>query len=177
MPSLVLFLTFFVLTVIWCSTSFTVILKYYSWGPLMYLLVGGSDTPGNVLKTWKNFKFWRCIQVWHLERNCCRDVKEGNWIRFFFDVIVLVYKVVSLIGIRFLIGRQAIGLKFLCIQLLRKRLQLNSKLVWLRIGRFWMFFCYNVSSTPYACGLKIARIANIFPLRTEKCLIFSSRVF
>ena len=95
----------------------------------MHLLVGGPAGAGNVFlacEDEKKLELFRCLQVLDLVLKYCSDINKGNWIHFFF-FIVLVNIVASLNGRIFFICGSGFRLKCSRISLLPKRLQLGSK--------------------------------------------------
>ena len=123
----------FVLTVFWCSTSYTVIIVL--WKMLM--------EPVNALARWWPWACLKCVfGLWRLEKTlsflrCIHiidpvfkygsDINEGNWLQLLFCLIVLIGMVASVIGISFFSYVSGFGPKFSRIALRRKRLQLDSK--------------------------------------------------
>ena len=112
-------------------------------------------------KSRKNFL--RCILVIGLVLNYGSDINEGNWLQLLFYLIVLMGIVVSVIGLSFFSYVSGLRLKFSCIALWRKRLQLDSKSDLTTNGLILGFFVgtWLLSLTSYLYGLKFARIAQL----------------
>ena len=112
----------------------------------------------------KTLNFLRCIHVIDLVLKYCSDINEGNWLQPLFHFIVLMGTVGSVVGMSFFSYVLGFKLKFSSIELLRKRLQLDSKsdltsnglILGLFVGK-WL-----LSLTSYLYGLKFARIAQLF---------------
>ena len=123
----------FVLTVFWCSTSYTVIIvlwkmlvepvnapaRCWPWACLNYV--------SGLRRLEKTLNFLRCIHVTDPVLKCGSNINEGNWLQLLFYFIVLIGMVASVIGINFFSYFSGFGSKFSRIALRRKRLQLDSK--------------------------------------------------
>ena len=157
----------FVLTVFWCSTSYTVIIVL--WKMLM--------EPVNAHARWwpcaclkfvfglrrleKIMSFLRCIHINDLVLKYGSNINEGNWLQLLFYFIVLIGMVASVSGIQFFSYVSGFGSKFSRIALRRKRLQLDSKSDLATNGLIMGFF-YGKWLLPLTCyryGLKAAWIA------------------
>ena len=158
----------FVLTVFWCSTSYTVIVVL--WNMLM--------EPVNALARWwpcaclncvsglerleKILNFLRCIHVFDLVLKYGSDINEGNWSQLLFDFIFLIGIVVSVIvGSFFSPAFQVLDGSFLVFHFDGNVCNWIPKAIWPRMDWFWFFFVkkWSVSLTSYLNGLKAARIA------------------
>ena len=158
------------LTVFWCSTSYTVINVF--WMMLM--------EPVNSLACWwpcaclkcvsglqsleKTLNFLRCIHVFDLVLKYGSDINEGNSLQLLFCFIVLIVLVASVNGKNFFGCVSDFRLKFSRIALWRRRLQLDSKSDLTTNGLILGFFVgkWLLSFTPYLYGLKSARDAQLF---------------
>ena len=87
----------------------------------------------------KNLSFLRCIHIIDPVLKYGSDINEGNWLQLLFCLIVLIGMVASVIGISLFSYVSCCGSKFSRIALLRKRLQLDSKMIWPRMDWFWGF--------------------------------------
>ena len=174
----------FVLTVFWCSTSYTVIIVL--WKMLM--------EPVNAPARWwhwaclkcvsglrrleKTLNFLRCIHIIDPVLKYGSDINERNCLQLLFCLIVLIGMVASVIGIQFSSYVSGSGSKFFRIALRRKRLQLDSKSDLATNGLIMGFF-YGKWLLPLTCylyGLKSAWIADLlFFLTTSFFWIFSLR--
>ena len=111
-------------------------------------------------KTRKSLNFLRCIHVVDLVLKYGSDINEGNWLQLLFYFIVLMSIVASVIGMSFFFSCvSGFRLKFSCIALLRKYLQLVSKSDLTTNGLILGFFVgkWLLSLTSYLCGVKSAR--------------------
>ena len=160
----------FVLTVFWCSTSYTVIILL--WKMLM--------EPVNALARWwpwacrkcvaglrrleKSLNFLRCIHVIDSVLKYGSDINEGNWLQLLFRLILLIGMVASVNGISFFSYVSGCGSKLSRIALLRKSLQLDSKSDLTTDGLILGFFVGErlLSSTSYLYRLKSAGIFQLF---------------
>ena len=123
----------FVLTVFWCSTSYTVIVvlsrmlmetvkAHARWWPCACL-----KCVSGLLRLKKNWNFLRCIQVIDQVLKYGSNINEGKWLQLLFYLIVLIGIVASVIGMSFSGCGLGFILKFSRIALWRKRLQFDSK--------------------------------------------------
>ena len=95
-------------------------------------------------KTRKSLNFLRCIYVIDLVLEYGSDITEGNWLQLLFYFIVLMGIVASVIGMCFFSSCvSGFRLKFFRIALLRKRLQLDSKIDLTTNGFIWSFLLEN----------------------------------
>ena len=136
----------FVLTVFWCSTSYTIIAVL--WKMLL--------EPVNALPLWwpwarlicvsglrrleKTLNFLRCIHVFDLVLKYGSDISGGNWLQLLSYIIVLMGIVTAIIGMSFFSCVSCFRLKFPPIALWRKRLQMDSKSDLTTNGLIWGFF-------------------------------------
>ena len=135
------------LTVFWCSTSYTVIIV--PWKMLMELVNAHARWwPCACLKfvfglrrLKKTFSFLRCIHIKDLVLKYGSNINEGNWLQLLFCLIVLIGLVASVIGISFFSFFSSFGPKFSRIASWRKRLLCNwvPKVIWPRMDWFWGF--------------------------------------
>ena len=188
------------LTVFWCSTSYTVIIVF--WIILMELV----DAPARwwpcacltcvsgLRRLDRNFYFLRCIHVFELVLKYGSDVNEGYLLQLLFYSIVLTGKVASVIGMSFFSYVSGFRLKFSPIALLRKRLQLDSKSDLsknvLILGFFGGKWLLSFTSYLYTKSARIAQLLffwphqlfSMFSLRgilvcsLKKLLLFSHRI-
>ena len=123
----------FVLTVFWCSTSYTVIVLLWKmlmepvnaparWWPCACL-----NCVSGLRRLEKTLNFLRCIHVIDLVLKYGSDINEGNWLQLLFYFLVFMGIVTAVIGLSFSSCLSGFRLKFFRIALWRKRLQLDSK--------------------------------------------------
>ena len=135
----------FVLTVFWWSTSYTVIIVL--WKKLMEPVSAPArwwpwacrKCVSGLRRMERTLNFLRCIHVIDSVLKYGSDINEGNWLQLLFCLIVLFGMVASVIGISLFSYVSGCGSKFSRIALLRKRLQLDSKVIWPRMDWFWGF--------------------------------------
>ena len=151
------------LTVFWCSTSYTVIVVL--WKMLMEPVFSLAcwwhceclNCISGLRRLEKTLNFLRCIHVIDLVLKYGSDIIEGNLIQLLFYVIVLMSIVASVIGMSFFSCVSSFRLNFSHIALWPKRLQLDSKsdltTTGLFIGLFLVGLCL-VSSSSYLHELK-----------------------
>ena len=174
----------FVLTVFWCSTSYTVIVVH--WSMLMEPVNAPARWwPGACLKCVsglprleKTLNFLRYIHNFDLVLRYGSDIKEGNWLQLLFYFILLVGKVASVIGKFFLSCGSCFRLKFSRIALWPKRLQLDSKSDLATNGLILGFSVkkWLLSLTSYLYGLKFAIIVQLLmvfeDIKNFRCLVW-----
>ena len=123
----------FLLTVFWCSTSYTVIIVLWKMlmepvnAPACWLPCACLKSISGLRRLEKTLNFLRCIHVIDLVLKYGSDINEGNWLELLFYFIVLMGIVAYVIGISFFSCISGFRLKFFRIALWRKRLQLDSK--------------------------------------------------
>ena len=98
----------FLLTVFWCSTSYTVIFVLWK------MLIEPVNAPAHrwpcsclkcvsgLRRLEKFLNFLRCIHVFDLVLKNGSHINEGNWLQLLFYFIVLIGIVASVIGMSFL---------------------------------------------------------------------------
>ena len=139
----------FVLTVFWCSTSYTVIIVLWKmlmepvnaparWWPWACL-----KCVSGLRRLEKTLKFLRCIHIIDPVLKYGSDITERNCLQLLFCLIVLIGMVASVIGISFFSYFSGFGSKFSRIALRRKRLQLDSKSDLATNGLIMGFFMEN----------------------------------
>ena len=158
------------LTVFWCSTSYTVIIVFWM------MLMEPVDAPARwwpwaclkcvsgLRRLEKTLNFLRCLLVFDRVLKYGSDINEGNWLQVLFYFIVLMGIVTAVIGIRFFFSCvSGFRLKFSPIALWRKRLQLDSKSYLTTNGLILGFFVgkWLLLLTSYLYGLKSARDAQL----------------
>ena len=159
----------FVLTVFWCSTSYTVIIVLWKmltepvnaparWWPWACL-----KCVSGLRRLEKILNFLRCIHFIDLVLKYVSNTNEGNWLQLLFYFIVLIGMVASVIGIQFFSYVSGSGSKFFRTALRRKRLQLDSKSDLATKGLIMGFFYgkWLLPLTCYLSGLKSAWIADL----------------
>ena len=162
----------FVLTVFWCSTSYTVIVVLWKiimepvnaparWWPCACLKYFSG-----LRRLEKTVNFLRSIHVFELVRKYGSDINERNWLQLHFYFIVLMGIIVSVIGMSFFcscVSDFTLCFKFSRIALWRKRLQLDSKNDLTTNGLILGFFVrkWLLSLTSYVYGLIHAGIAQL----------------
>ena len=174
----------FVLTVFWCTTSYTVIFVFlkmlmeplnapaHSWPCACMKCVSGRR------RLEKFFNFLRCIHVFDLVLKYGSDINEGNWLQLLFYCIVLIGIVASVIGVSFFSCVLGFWLKFSRIALWRKRMQLYSKSDLTTNGVILGFFVgkWILSLTSYLYGLKSGGIAQLLffsdDMKFFRCLVW-----
>ena len=157
------------LTVFWCSTSYTVVIVLWKmllepvneparWWPWACL-----KCVSGLRRLEKTLNFLRCIHVTDSVLKYVWDINEGNWLQLLFCLIVLIGMVASFIWISFFSYVSGFGSKFSRIALLRKRLQLGSKSDLTTDGLILGFFVgkWLLSSTSFLYRLKSAGIAQL----------------
>ena len=192
----------FVLTVFWCSTSYTVIIVL--WKMLMEPVIAPArwwpwaclKCVSGLRRLEKILNFFRCIHVIDLVLKYVSNTKEGNWLQLLFYFIVLVGMVASVIGIQFSSYVSGSGSKFFRIALRRKRLQLDSKsdlatnglimgffmengfFRWPAICMDWnlheLLICYSFLTTSF---FWIFSLRCILVCSLKKLVVFSHRIF
>ena len=174
----------FVLTVFWCTTSYTVIsvplnmlmqlvnVPAHRWTCACLNCVSG------LRRLEETLKFLRCIHVFDLVLKYGSDINEGNWLQPLFYFIVLIGRVASVTGMSFFSCVSGFILKFSRIALWRKRLQLDSKSDLTTNGLILAFFNGKglISLTSYLYGLKSARHAQLLLFSDDinffRCLVW-----
>ena len=164
------------LTVFWCSTSYTVLIVLWKmfkepvnahahrWPCACLICVSG------LRRLERNFIFLRCIHVFDLVLKYGSDINEGNWLQLLFYFLVLMGMVASVIGKSFFPAVfQVLGWSFLVLnfdgngcnwipKVVRPRMDWfsdflleNGFLRWLHICMDWnlqeMFNCYSILTT------------------------------
>ena len=137
----------FVLTVFWCSTSYTVIIVLWKmlmepvdaptcWWPCTCLkCVSGL---GRLEKT---LSFLRCIYVIDLVLKYGSDINEGNLTQLLFYFIVLMGIVASVMGMSFFLAVfQVLDRSFLVLHFYGNVCNWFPKVFWPRMDWFWGFF-------------------------------------
>ena len=174
----------FVLTVFWCTTSYTVM--FVLWKMLMEPVNAPAHRwPCACLKCIsglrrleKTLNFLRCIHVIDLVLKYGSDINEGNWLQLFFYFIMLMGTVASVIGMSFFSCVSGFRLKFSRIAFWWKRLQLDSKSDLTTNGSILGFFVgkWLFSLTSYLYGLKSAEIAQFLfffdHMKFFRCLVW-----
>ena len=129
-------------------------------------------------KTRSSLNFLRCIHVVDLVLKYGSDINEGNWLQLLFYFIVLMSIVASVIGMSFFFSCvSGFRLKFSCIALLRKYLQLVSKSDLTTNGLILGFFVgkWLLSLTSCVCGVKSTRNAQLLfffdDIKFFRCLV------
>ena len=160
----------FVLTVFWCTTSYTV--TFVLWKKLMEPVNAPAHRrPCACLKCFcglrrleKTLNFSRCIHVIDLVLKYGSDINEGNWLQLLFYFIVLIGIVASVIGMSFFSAVfQVLDWSFLVLQFYGNVCNWIPKKIWPRMDWFWGFFLrkWLLSLPSYLDGLKSARIAQL----------------
>ena len=143
----------FVLTVFWCTTSYTVI--FVLWKMLMEPVIAPArwrpcaclKCVSGLRRLEKVLKFLRCIQVFDLVLKYGSDINEGNWLQLLFYFFVLIGIVASVLGMSFFLSCvSGFRLKFSRIALWWKRLQLDSRSDLAANGSILRFFCSKMAS-------------------------------
>ena len=160
----------FVLTVFWCSTSYTVLIVLWKmlmqpvnaparWLPCARLKCISSP---RILE--KTLNFLICIHVFDLVLKYGSDINEGNWLQLPFYFIVLMGIVTAVIGIRFFSAVfHVLDWSFLllyfdgnvCNWIPKVNLTTNGLILGFFVGK-WL-----LSLTSYLYGLKSAGIAQL----------------
>ena len=138
-----------VLTVFWCSTSYTVIfcvLNDVNGACWCICSLVALRTPHMCF--WpaieKNLNFLRCIHVFDLVLKHGLDINEGNWLQLLFYFIVWMGIVTAVIENRFFFSCvSCFRLNVSRIALWLKRLQLIPKVIWPRMDWFCGFLLEN----------------------------------
>ena len=134
----------FLLTVFWCSTSYTVIIVL--WKMLM--------EPVNAPTRWcpcaclkcisglrileKTLNFLRCIHVLDLVLKDGSDIKEGNWLQLLFYFFVLMGISSSVIGMSFFSAVfQVLDWSFLVLHFDGNVCNWIPKVIWTLMDWFW----------------------------------------
>ena len=140
----------FVLTVFWCTTSYTVIIVLWKmlmepvnaparWWPCAHL----KCIPG-LRRLEKTLNFLRCIHVFDLVPKYGSDINEGNWLQLLFYFSVLVGIVASLIGRGFFSAVfQVLDWSFLVLHFDGNVCNWIPKVIWPRMDWFWGFLLEN----------------------------------
>ena len=140
----------FVLTVFWCTTSYTVI--FVLWKMLM--------EPVNAHARWcpcaclfsvsglrrleKALNFLRCIHVIDLLLEYGSDIKERNWLQFLFYFNVLIGIVASVFGVSFFSAVfQVLAWNFLVLHFDGNVCNWIPEVIWPRMDRNWGFLFKN----------------------------------
>ena len=174
----------FVLTVFWCSTSYTVIVVLWTkfmepanaparWSPCACM-----NCVSGLRRLEKTLNYLRCIHIFDLVLKYVSDKKEGNWLQLLFYFIVLVGIVACVFGMSFCSFVSCFRLKFSRIALWPKRMQLDSKSDLITNGLILAFFVgkWLLSLTWNLNGLKLARTAQLLLFLTTSIFsIFSLR--
>ena len=140
------------LTVFWCSTSYTEIIVLWKmlmkpvtaparWWPCACL-----KCVSGLRRLEKTLNFLRCIHVIDLVLKYDSYINEENWLQLLFYLIVLMGIVASAIGLSFFSYVSGFRLNFSRIALWRKRLQLDSKSDLTTNGLILGFFCWKMAS-------------------------------
>ena len=141
------------LTVFWCSTSYTVLVVLWSmlmepvnapalWWPCACLKcisgLGGLE---------KTLNFLRCIHVFDLVLKYGSDISEGNWLQLLFYFIFLIGIVVSVILRSFFSPAfQVLDGCFLVLHFDGNVCKWIPKNIWPQMDWFWIFFCLKMAS-------------------------------
>ena len=139
----------FVLSVFWCSTSYTVIIVFWKmlmepvnaparWRPWACL-----KCASGLRRIEKTLNIIGCINIFDRVLKGGSDINEGNWLQLLFYFIVLMGIVASVIEMSFFSYVSGFLLKFSRIALIRKRLQFDSKVIWSQMDWFWGFLLEN----------------------------------
>ena len=136
----------FVLTVFWCSTSYTVIIVFW------LMLLEPVDVPNRwwpcacltcvsaLRRLERNFIFERCIHVFDLVLKYGSDINEGNWLQVLFYSIVLMGIVTAVIEIRFFSAVFHVSdWSFLLLHFDGNVCNWIPKVIWPRMDWFWGF--------------------------------------
>ena len=159
----------FVLTVLWCSTSYTSIIvlwkiliepvnalaRWQTWGCL--------NCVSGLRKLEKNLMFLTWILVIDQVLKCGSDKDEGYWLQLLLYFILLMSLTASVIELNFFSYASGFRMKISRIALWRKRLQFDSKSDLTTDGLI-LEFCVGkwlLPLTYYPCGLKSSRIAQL----------------
>ena len=142
----------FVLTVFWCTTSYTVIFVFWK------MLMDAVNAPAHRwpcaclkcvsgLRRLENFlNFLRCIHVFDLVRKYGSDINEGNWLQLLFYFIVLIGIVASVIGMSFFSAVFQVSVwSFLVLNFNGNVCNWIPEVIWPRMGRFTVF-CSKMAS-------------------------------
>ena len=174
----------FVLTVFWCSTSFTITI----------VLSKKLMEPVNAIARWwhcvclkcvsgpwsleKTLNFLRCIDVIDLVLKYGSDINEENWLQLLFYFLYWRLEFTPLLERAFFSYVQGFRLKSSQIALLRKRLILDFKNDLTAKGLILGFFVgkWLFSLTWYLYGLKNARNAQLLfffdDIKFLRCLVW-----
>ena len=142
----------FVLTVFWCSTSYTVITVLWKllmepvnapsrWWPCACL-----KCVSGLRRLEKTLNFLRCIHVIDLVLKYGSDINQGNWLQLLFYFIVLMGIVASVIGMSFFSAVfQVLNWSFLVLHFDGNVCNWIPKVIWPRMYWFWGF-CWKMAS-------------------------------
>ena len=143
----------FVLTVFWCSTSYTVLVVL--WSMLMEPVNAPARwRPCACLKSFfglprleKTLNFLKYIHTFDLVLRCGSDIKEGNWLQLLFYFILLVGKLASVILRSFFSPVfQVLDGCFLVLHFDGNVCKWIPKVIWPQMDWFWNFFCLKMAS-------------------------------
>ena len=176
----------FVLTVFWCSTSYTVIIVLKKMlmepvnAPARWWLCACLKCVSGLRRLEKTLKFLRCILVFDLVLKYGSDINEGNWLQLLFYFLVLVGIVASVIRMSFFSRVSCFRLKFLVLHSDRNVCNWIPKVIWPRTVWFWGF-CWKMASLVdlISVWIEICRNCSIVILfwRHEIFSMFSLRDF
>ena len=134
------------LTVFWCSTSYTVIIVFW------LMLLEPVDAPNRwwpcacltcvsaLRRLERNFIFVRCIHVFDLVLKYGSDIIEGKWLQLLFYFIILTGRVTAVIGIRFFSAVfHVLDWSFLLLHFDGNVCNWIPKMIWPRMDWFWGF--------------------------------------
>ena len=136
-----------VLTVFWCTTSYTVI--FVLWKMLLEPVNAPAQRwPCACLKCVsgqgrleKFMNFFTRIHVFDLVLKYGSDINEGNWLQLLFYFIVLMGIVTSVIGMSFFPAVfQVLDWIFLVLQFDANVCNWIPEVIWPRMDRIWGFF-------------------------------------
>ena len=161
----------FVLTVFWCSTSYTVLIVLWKLlmepvnAPARWWHCACLKCVSGLRRLEKTLNFLRCMHVIDLVRKNGSDIKERNLIQLLFHFIVLMGIVASVIGMSFFSAAfQVLDWTFLVFHFYGNVCNWIPKVIWPRPGYFWSFLVglWLVSSISWLHGLKSKWIAQLF---------------
>ena len=140
----------FVLTVFWCSTSYTVIVVLWiilmepvnapaRWWPCACL-----KCASGLRRLEKALNFFRCLHVVELVLKYGSDINEGNWSQLLFHFIVLVGIVACVFGKSFFSAVfHVLDWIFLVLHFDRNVCNWIPKVIWSPMDWFWSFSLEN----------------------------------
>ena len=154
----------FVLTVLWCSTSYTVLIVLWQvvmelvktlarWWPCARL-----KCISGLRRLEKAMNFLRCIHVFELVLKCGSDINEGNWLQLLFYFFVLVGIVTAVIGVSFFSAAfHVLDWSFLVLHFDGNVCNWIPKVIWPRMD--WL--CGFLLENGFFCWLNICMDWNL----------------